>query len=152
MDTPTVEDRLEELLGEAYKNRRKLDKLEILNEQGKMDRQEFHVLGEIEIIYDCNLQKFVEFMRSRHISTHYFFGENYVQCTIEAQNNSYRDMAFFNPKDTRFVERIGRQISFARALHQWAVDNGYIKDPDWEGLCSCKAESIARGITIDCNC
>lgn len=151
MDTLTVEDRLEELLDEAYRNHRKLNRLEVLNEQGRMDRQKFHVLGELEMMYPkCNLQKFVEMMRSRHISTHYFFGEDFIRCTIEAQEASYQGMAFFNAKDVRFVERIGRQISFARALKEWAVVNGYIKDD--VGLCSCEVESIARGTSMDCNC
>ncbi len=35
MDKPTIEDRLEQLLDEAYKNKRKLERLEVLNEQGK---------------------------------------------------------------------------------------------------------------------
>ncbi len=144
------EDKIEELLSENFKLNNKIN---VFIERGILDRQEFHVLGELETMYPkCNLQKFVEMMRSRHVSTHYFFGEDFIRCIIEAQEGSYEGMAFFNPKDTRFVERIGRQISFARALKEWAVVNGYIKDPDDVGLCSCEVESIARGTSIDCNC
>ena len=48
METLTIEDRLEQLLDEAYQNKRKLDKLDIMEERGRMDRQEWHVLDEIE--------------------------------------------------------------------------------------------------------